>query len=388
MRQLDRYLSRLVAMALLLGLVGMPSAIRAHALGEDYIFINFRETSIDGHFEINFEDLEQKLGLEIPKGPQAAQQVATSAPRVHEYLRDNFSIGPEGGEPYVLEFTGTDVLKLPQGSYAKYLFRAETGPLPDRLDFRHDGFYEDDRFHRGLLLVETNAKTDEEYGPEYTAMVFGPSNSEQTLDLTAVPGLITPKGMIKQGVLHIWIGIDHILFLIALILPTVLYHENGTWKPVEDFHTALWNLLKIITVFTFAHSITLLLAALGLLSVPSRFVESMIALSIILVAWNNIADRVRGGALWVILFLGLFHGLGFASVMGHLPFRMGDLLKSVVAFNVGVELGQVAIVIALFPFLWMLRKRPAYVPLVLKTCSAVLILIAGYWFVQRAFGLA
>ena len=157
---------------------------------------------------------------------------------------------------------------------------------------------------------------------------------------------------------------------------------------MEDFHTALWNLLKIVTVFTFAHSITLLLAALGLLSVPSRFVESMIALSIILVAWNNITGKVRGGALWVILFLGLFHGLGFASVMGHLPFRMGDLLKSVVAFNVGVELGQVAIVVALFPLLWILRKRPAYVPLVLKACSAALILVAGFWFVQRAFGIA
>ena len=182
-------------------------------------------------------------------------------------------------------------------------------------------------------------------------MVFGPTNSEQTLDLTSVPGLISPMGMIKQGVLHIWIGIDHILFLIALILPTVLYREDGSWKPVQSFRRAFFNLLKIITVFTFAHSVTLLLAAMGLLSVPSRFVESMIALSIVLVAGNNVTGKVRDGSLWVILFLGLFHGLGFASVMGHLPFRMGDLLKSVVCFNVGVELGQVVIVIIVFPIL-------------------------------------
>jgi hypothetical protein len=388
MDPLERQLPRLLTLAMMGGILWAPGVLQAHALGEDYIFINFRESSIDGHFEIHFEDLEEKLGLEVAPGPEAAQQIAATAPSVHEYLRVNFSIAPEGGEPYRLEFTGTDVLELPQGTYGQYKFRAETGPIPDRLDFRHDGFYEDDRFHRGLLLVEYNAKSGDEYGPEYTAMVFGPTNSEQTLDLTAVPGLVTPLGMIKQGVLHIWIGIDHILFLIALILPTVLYRDEDGWKPVRNFRTALWNLLKIVTVFTFAHSITLLLAALGLLSVPSRVVESMIALSIILVALNNITGKVREGALWIILFLGLFHGLGFASVMGHLAFRVGDLLKSVVAFNVGVELGQVAIVVALFPLLWMLRNRPAYVPLVLAGGSAVLILIAGFWFMQRAFGIA
>lgn len=380
-------LRRLAPLTLMLGLAWVPDVLSAHALGEDYIFVSFHEDSIDGHFEIHFEDLEQKLGLTIPEGPEAAKEVAATAEVVHAYLRENFSIGPEGGEPYPLDFVGTDVLELPQGLFAQYKFHAETGPLPDRLDLRHDGFYEDDRFHRGLLLVEENAKTQEEYGEEYTAMVFGPTNSEQTLDLTAVPGLVTPQGMIKQGVLHIWIGIDHILFLLALILATVLYRPDGTWKPVENFRTALWNLLKIVTVFTFAHSITLLLAALGLLSVPSRLVESMIALSIVLVALNNITGKVREGALLVILFLGLFHGLGFASVMGHLAFRIGDLLKSVIAFNIGVELGQVVIVLAVFPILWVLRRRPAYVPVVLKGGSAVLILIAGFWFVQRAIGI-
>jgi len=150
---------------------------------------------------------------------------------------------------------------------------------------------------------------------------------------------------------------------------------------------ALWNLLKIVTVFTVAHSITLLLAALGILDVPSRVVESIIALSIALVALNNITGRVREGSLLVVMTLGLFHGLGFAAVMGHLPFRTQDLLKAVLGFNIGVELGQMAIVAALFPVLYLLRTRPLYQPVVLKGGSALLILISGAWFVQRAFGL-
>lgn len=137
-----------------------------------------------------------------------------------------------------------------------------------------------------------------------------------------------------------------------------------------------------------AHSVTLLLAALDIVQLGSRFVESMIALSIVLVALNNITKTVREGSLFVILFLGLFHGLGFATVMGHLPFRINDLLKMVIRFNIGVELGQIVIVSLLFPLLFLIRRSSLYVPVVLHGGSAVLIAIAGYWFVQRALGFA
>lgn len=383
MRTLIRYL----ALTSALGVAGTSLPLFAHALGEDYIVISFREASIDGHFELHFDDLREKLGVDLPDSESGSvDAVGAAMPLIEAYLLEKFAIGPVDDDPFRLEFSDHEVIELPQGLYAKVPFESATGTLPDQVSIRHEMFYEGDPFHRGLLLLEYNAKTEDKYGPEYTALVFGPTNSTQVLDLNAVPGLISPIGMIEQGVLHIWIGIDHILFLIALILPTVLHREDGTWKAVDNFRKAFWNLLKIVTVFTIAHSVTLLLAALGLLSVPSRFVESMIALSIILVAWNNISGKIRGGSLWVILFLGLFHGLGFASVMGHLPFRMGGLLKSVICFNIGVELGQIAIVMVLFPILFALRNRSWYVPVVLKGGSAVLILVAGYWFLQRALG--
>ena len=118
--------------------------------------------------------------------------------------------------------------------------------------------------------------------------------------------------MVWQGMLHIWKGLDHVLFILALLLPTVLVQRGGVMQPVDDYKTSLWQLLKIITVFTLAHSVTLLLAALDIIKLNSRFVESMIALSIILVAANNLSQTVKRGSLLVILFLGLFHGLGFA----------------------------------------------------------------------------
>ncbi len=366
----------------------LPLTALAHALGEDYVIVKFLEGSVEGHFEIHFDDLQDKLGLQMDASEgRAAQSVATTAVQVQEHIRKNYTIGPAGGEPYAFDFTGTDVIELPQGTFGQYYFRIDSGPLPDTLDIRHDLFLEGDRLHRGLLLVEYNAKTDTTYPDEYTAMVFGPTNPEQSLDLTDVPGLVERKEMIVQGVWHIWIGIDHILFLLALMLTTVLVRRDDSWQPVEKFGSALWNLLKIVTVCTVAHSVTLMLAALDFISLPSRLVESVIALSIVLVALNNIFAKVKEGSLWIILGLGLFHGLGFASVMSHLPFRMVDLLWMVINFNIGVELGQIAIVAVIFPILFFLRKTAFYEPVILKGVSVVLALIAAWWFIQRAFDL-
>jgi hypothetical protein len=221
-------------------------------------------------------------------------------------------------------------------------------------------------------------------------MVFSPGNPSQTLDVINPPEVMTPISMIWQGVLHIWIGIDHILFLLALALPVVLVREDGAWTPVPRVGHSLWSLLKIVTVFTIAHSITLALASLGVVTVPSRLVESVIALSIVLVGLNNIIGRSHHTSLFVILVLGLFHGLGFASVMGELPFRVAQLkqfILVILGFNLGVELGQVAILLVAFPALFALRKARLYSPVVLTGGSAVLVCIAGYWLVERAFGL-
>ena len=193
--------------------------------------------------------------------------------------------------------------------------------------------------------------------------------------------------MIVQGMWHIWIGIDHILFLLALILPTVLVRRDSSWDPVERPAPAIRNLLVIVTLFTIAHSITLFLAAFNIVEIGARLVESVIALSIVLVALNNIFQWITRGSLFTIFFLGLFHGLGFASVMGNLPFRMVDLVGMVVMFNIGVELGQIVVVLALFPILYWLRTNRQYVPVVLKGGSWLLVAVGGYWFAQRALGL-
>ena len=364
-----------------------PSSAFGHAKGEDYVFVNIQKDSIVGQFQINVDELREKLGIEVPTiGSTETETLRQSEDTIYRYINENFSIGPKSGPSYRIEFTGVKVgEKITE--FVTYPFRIDASEIPDHLKIYHNMFYEGDRNHRGLLLVQYNAKTEINYGNEHTALIFNPNNQTQELDLTNVPGLLHLREMVFQGVWHIWIGIDHILFLLALILPTVLTREEKHWTPVARPGRAVRNLLLIVTIFTVAHSITLSLAAFHIVQVSEQIVESVIALSIVLVALNNIFQWVSKGSLLTVFFLGLFHGLGFASVMGNLPFRMVDLMRMVVTFNIGVELGQIAIVVALFPILYRIRLSRYYVPAALTGGSAVLATIGSFWFVQRALGL-
>lgn len=359
-----------------------------HATGENYVWLNVQDTHLEGRFEIRLADLRKKLQIDLPTDYDAANlKVIETAETVQRYISDHFSI-IANGQSIPIQFTKTELFEAKKlGHFARYHYRTPDGPIPDQLTIRNNLLFESDSFHRSLLCIQSNAKTGKDYGGEFTAMVFSPSNSEQELDLTDIPGLLLNRDFIWQGMLHIWIGIDHILFLVALLLPAVLVRRDKAWQPVERFGSAFWNILKIVTVFTVAHSITLGLAALDIVQMPSRFVESMIALSIILVALNNIFPTFRESALLIIFLFGLFHGLGFATVMGHLPFRMKDVVYVLIGFNVGVEIGQIAIVAGIFPIIFWLRKHQSYPTVLLVGGSGVLCVVAAYWFVERAMGL-
>ncbi|MGH8018428.1 MAG: HupE/UreJ family protein [Opitutaceae bacterium] len=188
-----------------------------------------------------------------------------------------------------------------------------------------------------------------------------------------------------EGVWHIWIGIDHILFLLALLLPAVLHYENGRWHPVGNFREALINVLKVVTAFTVAHSVTLSLAALHLVTLPAKFVESVIALSVLLAALNNIWPVVRDRTWMVAFGFGLIHGFGFANVLADLALPAGTLAIALVSFNIGVELGQLAIVAVFFPLAFLVRRRGFYQPVKLRFGSALISVIALGWIVQRVF---
>lgn len=176
-------------------------------------------------------------------------------------------------------------------------------------------------------------------------------------------------GFLRLGMEHIFFGYDHIAFLLALIV-------------VDKFST----LLKIITSFTVAHTITLMLATLEVVSLPSRLIESAIAVTIMYVAVENLW-REKTSHRWVLtFFFGLVHGFGFANVLREMDLPTSGLVRCLVSFNVGVELGQIVIVAAVWP-LWRLVSRGKWGRPAAKALSGVILLFGAAWFADRVFGL-
>ena len=178
-------------------------------------------------------------------------------------------------------------------------------------------------------------------------------------------------GFIIMGVEHIAIGYDHLLFLFGLLIVA------------RNFKSAL----LIITCFTIAHSITLGVATFDLVSIPPKFTESVIALSIVYVGVENLIRHSEPKGRWLLTFVfGLIHGFGFASVLRELGVGShGSVVMPLFSFNLGVELGQIAIAAVALPIMWQLRKREKFLKYGIPACSVIIAIAGAFWFVQRVW---
>lgn len=196
---------------------------------------------------------------------------------------------------------------------------------------------------------------------------------------------------VHDGVEHIAAGMDHILFLVSLLLVSVWRRDGAGpcmavphgWLPRERWRSALGEVLRLVTAFTLAHSLTLALAAFGVLSPPSRWVESLIALSVLVAALDNLWPLLRAPR-WIVVFgFGLVHGFGFAGAMQDLGLSRQDLAWPLLGFNLGVELGQLMLVALVLPLAFSLRRTAVYRQAVVLPGSLLIATLAMLWLYQR-----
>jgi hypothetical protein len=265
------------------------------------------------------------------------------------------------------------------GAYAVIRFDAACPQSVDGLTIRYTLFFDLDPTHRGLARIQAA-------GVAQTA-VFSPERSEQAFGPVAASLPAQIMAFVREGVWHIWIGFDHVLFLLSLLLPAVWRRGGGRWEPVSRFGPASWEVFRVVTAFTVAHSITLSLAALELVSLPSRLVESAIAASVLFAALNNLFPLV-GDRRWLMAFgFGLIHGFGFASVLTDLGLPQGALISSLFGFNLGVEVGQLAIVAVFLPLAYAMRGTRFYARVVFAGGSVLVIMLSAVWLLERAFNM-
>ena len=358
----------------------------AHAPGQSYIFLSVFEESIEGRVEIPVSALNDALDLDFRTDLTVVEEdVDRRINPILDYVVERVRLAPNG-IPVQIRLTQHRLFSVSFTQYVVVEFVIDgLAESPEFVDIDFSAIFDVDPEHRGLLVIENNWKTSTFNNEANVSMIFAPDSSKQRMELTGSSKLRGFIGMVELGMHHIAIGIDHILFIIALLLPSVMRREDRVWQPVPEFRTALLNVVKVVTVFTIAHSITLSLAALDLLQVPPRLVESVIAASIGLVALNIIFPIYRHGIWWVVFAFGLFHGFGFAGVLAEMGVHSNYVVLTLLGFNIGIEIGQLIIVCLVFPALYLLRTTAMYTRIGLTYGAITLVLVSAYWFVERAF---
>ncbi len=360
-------------------LLTLCAALTAHAhkLSDAYLTVAVSKGQVSGTCEVALRDLEIVLALDSNlDGAITWAELKARQTNVVGYLSSRVRVEADG-QSVPLNWDGLKVSLHLDGSYAVLDLKGDLLPTATKLKLIYGLLWEEDPLHRGLLKLTVGSTT--------TAAVFSQESPSVTVDLEKPVSLTRFDQFLAEGVLHIWKGYDHILFLVALLLPAVMILQIQTWRPTEAFKPAAMNVLKVVTAFTLAHSITLSLAALDVVRLPSRLVESTIALSVIIAAANNLKPffRERG---WMVAFgFGLIHGFGFATVLGELGLPTGSLAKALIGFNLGVEVGQLAIVAVFLPVAFLMRSTVFYRRVALQTGSVAIAMVAGLWLVDRAF---
>lgn len=354
-----------------------PNA-RAHSASSSYLTIAADGSDLRVRWEIALRDLDYAIGLDsdddgdITWGELRAHKAAVEA-----YAFPRLTLGADGRMCSI----GTAELQVDlrgDGGYAVLLFTAACPARIRQVTVRYGLMFDLDPMHRGLLNFISGRMSN--------VAALSPAVPEVSLD--AGGDLMAAFGeFFRIGLSHIFSGLDHLLFVAVLLLPAMFRRagESG-WQPVERFRPAFIETVRILTAFTVAHALTVTLASLEVVSVPTRLVEGAIALTIVVTAVDNIVP-ILPERRWLVAFsFGLIHGLGFASALGPLSLPALATATALLSFNLGVEAAQLLVAVVVLPLGFALRNFRLYPARLLPGASGVVAVMAFAWFADRAFG--
>jgi len=352
--------ARLAVLALAFGALGASPA-RAHLGSKKVVRVTHREAGPELNVELEAVDAAMELGLgedfELPALEARSPQVRLWLEAGLIVTADGERCAAEVGEPEPFEREGTSYLRV------RIAYRCDG---TNELIFRDETIFDADRRHESVVLTG--------YGQEARILRKG----RQELALGEPQSSASLFGVfLWEGVLHFATGYDHVLFLLSLVLAAGFVSRRKSTK------AALTHVAWLVTAFTLGHSITLVSAALEVVVLPIQPVEVIIAASIVAVAgWNIARPEVRAPMPWVAFTFGLVHGFGFSAVLAEVGLPAGHRVLALVAFNVGIELAQLAFVaVVLGPIAWAARFERY--PLVVRLLSAAIGALAIVWVLER-----
>lgn len=348
----------------------------AHKPSDSYLTLNGDGERIAGRWDIAVRDLEFAIGVDgnndtqVTWGELRAREAAIGA-----YALAHLQAA-RADTACPLTVANQQIERHSDGAYLVLHLQgscATAGPL----SLRYGLFFDLDPQHKGLARV-----SDGDIARDF---VFDNTRRQYVNDGAGTPVGATFVHYTRLGIVHIGTGFDHLLFLLALLLPVFLQRVDGKLMPAPALAPIARNTFKIVSAFTLAHSLTLSLTVLQVVALPSRWVESAIAASVIFAALNNIFPMVTR-RLWLLAFgFGLIHGMGFASILLDLGLPREARALALLAFNVGVEAGQLLVVALFFAIAYPLRRTAFYRWVAFAEGSVVIAGVAGFWLVERVF---
>ena len=375
----------LVALACLL-----PAAtVWAHKASDAYIQLAGTDSGLTVRVDVALRDLDAVVDIDADGNGQLTWgEVRAAWPAIDGYAKAHLQVDgcPLGAPAQALE-------RRADGVYAALTF-ASPCVLQAEPVIRYTAFADVDPTHRGIARISMPGREAlvRVLDPRQPAALgasagvgvgFGFGFGASAAGFAARPVAENPAGFLREGVHHIVTGYDHVLFLLCLLFPAVMRRSARGWQPLPTLREAVWPVIGIVTAFTLAHSITLALAALKWVSLPSSFIEPAIAVTIILAALNNIWPIFGGRVVLVTFAFGLLHGFGFAGVLGELNLPTLQFAWALLQFNLGLELGQVLIVLVAVSIMFAARNSVRYVPVVIRGGSTAAMVIAVLWFIER-----
>jgi hydrogenase/urease accessory protein HupE len=346
-------------MAALVMLAATPVA--AHPVPFSYLDVRLDRDAIHVTLVAHIFDVAHDLNINPPEELLKAEVVARSAAAMQAMLAPRFALTADG-RPLTPRWSATpDILTDRQS--LRFDVRYPLVAPPGNLQITASMFPYDPNHETFVNVYEGEALTQ-------AILDRGRPGFEYFAGTRQGVAAVVRK-FIPAGIHHILIGPDHLLFLVGLLL------LGGTIR----------QLLIVVTSFTLAHSITLSLAALNIVSPPARLIEPAIALSIVYVGADNLlAGGGRDVRAWIAFAFGFIHGFGFANVLREMDLPSRALGWSLFSFNVGVEIGQLLVVVAVASALAALRSRSEIAGRQVAFAGSVVVIAAGaFWFIQRVF---
>ena len=367
--------------SLAVGLWANHGLTLAHQTGNSYVTIREAE----GRLQLELDFIVRDLGNLLQQAAQtdaaapSPDQLAAMQPAITKVIQDSLDIEIDGAS-VAFVFDAQSVVLHNDGLYVRQRFNAPLDAQPPKfVVVRYQFFTQNDKLGRAFFKLRLSE--------DEISSVFDSAHAVQRFVLGEAKAWSTFWLFIQEGARHVLEGPDHLLFLLTLLLPgLLLLQPAATHAAAPHPETATKFALKVITAFTLAHSITLICSVLGWVSLPDRFIESVIALSIMVSAAMNLQTRFQFSHWKMAFVFGLIHGMGFANGLRELGLSSMYFLETMLAFNLGVELGQLfAVLLVGLPVVVLFRSQVAKKNL-MRWGSVSVFLVALWWFVQRLIG--